>query len=107
MLVVLAAGFPRIHLLSGILNCDAVALLDQAFQLLRVAFDPKEVIIGQFGPLGFGGANKLVELALECVFVHCRHLFAGLNNQTHAWPTGSKAREKVSNMRVFGGRAWS
>src|SRR5436190_22072527 len=64
------ARFKSIELLLGFVASNAVTLLSCAEQLVSLAFDTIEIIIGQFAPLFLDLASKLLPIAFDSVPVH-------------------------------------
>src|SRR3569833_1373031 len=59
-----------LHLFFGFVASGAVALLHESGQALGVAFDLEKLVIRELAPSGFGLADQLLPLALDCVLVH-------------------------------------
>jgi hypothetical protein len=56
--------------LTDVLLLVAGSLLDPARELVHVAFDFQEVVVGHLGPLLLDFALKLVPFALDLILVH-------------------------------------
>src|SRR5208337_2561399 len=59
-----------IHLLLCHVLSDAVALLDLSYQLVSLAVDGREIVIGQFAPLLFHFTHRLLPLSFDLIPVH-------------------------------------
>jgi hypothetical protein len=59
-----------LHLVLGLFTGTAVFLLDQADQLVLLAADPVEVVIGEFAHHDFNTPPHLLPLAGKDVLVH-------------------------------------
>src|SRR6185503_2856184 len=62
--------FPVTHLLVGFILGDAVVLLDAADQLVALAGDAIELVVGDLAPLLLGFALELAPIAFDAVPVH-------------------------------------
>jgi hypothetical protein len=54
----------------GFFPCFTVPLLNEARELVGVAFCLGQVVIGQLAPCGLGLADQLFPLALSDIFIH-------------------------------------
>src|SRR5215471_1573906 len=61
---------PLVDLPFGLVASDAVAFLNFAHELLRLALDEVQIVIGQHAPLLANLALELVPLSLERILVH-------------------------------------
>ena len=77
-----ATGFPFTDLLFSLFFGDAIALLHGTFQLLQIAANAHEIIVGQLAPFGLGCADELIELAFDGVVVHDLRLWLGGMDET-------------------------
>src|SRR6185369_12681382 len=68
------ARLPRLQLLLGLVLADAVRALDLADQLVAVAGDPVQVVVGELAPLLLHFALRLLPVALDAIPVHCEFL---------------------------------
>ena len=66
----LQPGLPIAHLLVGFVAADAIALLDAADQLVALAADAIELVVGQLALLLLGLALELAPIAFDAVPVH-------------------------------------
>src|SRR6478609_5763516 len=64
------AALPIGDLLLGLVAADAVALLDATQQLVALAGDDVEIVVGQLAPLLLDLALELLPVALDGVLVH-------------------------------------
>jgi hypothetical protein len=70
-------GLELLHLLFGFFLLDAVALLDTPDELVALAFDTGQIVIGQLAPLFLDLALELIPIALGRIpihvgsFIHC------------------------------------
>src|SRR5258708_9662690 len=64
------ARFPFLELLLGLVLADAVGVLDLADQLVALAGDLVELIVGQLAPLLFHFALRLLPVACDAIPVH-------------------------------------
>jgi len=55
-------GEPSIHVLAGLVLGDAVALLNLALELIALAVDGREVVVGEVAPLLLDLARELFQL---------------------------------------------
>jgi hypothetical protein len=77
-----AMGLPFLDLLIGLIDRDAISLLHDTLKLLDVTSHCQKIVICQSTPLGFRGANKLLELALDGISVHKSLLLLVLQLET-------------------------
>src|SRR5215207_5228599 len=64
------ARLPVLDLPFGFVAADAVTFLDASEQLVALAGDDVEVVVGQLAPLLLGLALELFPVAFDGVFVH-------------------------------------
>src|SRR5690242_4555968 len=64
------ARFPLADLLLGLVLADAVRVLDLADELVALAGDGVEVVVGQLAPLRFHGALRLLPVSCDAIPVH-------------------------------------
>src|SRR5262249_11492756 len=67
----LPPGPPVLDLLLGLIPRDAVALLDAAHELVALAVDDREVVIGQLAPALLDLAGELLPIAGDLIPIHC------------------------------------
>src|SRR4051812_977362 len=67
---ILLARFPVVHLLLGFVLADAVGLLDAAEQLVALAGDAVEVVVGQLAPLLLHFALRHLPVAFDAIPIH-------------------------------------
>jgi len=85
-----ATGFPFADLLFRFFHGNAITLLHGTFQLLEIAADAHEVVIGKLAPLGFRCADELIELAFDGVVIHVVRLCLGGDYETFETASGSR-----------------
>lgn len=68
--VATARRFERFHLVFGIVAGKAVAFLHRSQQLVPLALDAIEVVVGQLSPLLFHASAKLLPLAFNGIPIH-------------------------------------
>jgi hypothetical protein len=61
---------PAVDLLSGLILGVAVALLEQAFELILLAVDDVQVVVSELTPLLLHLAFSLFPVALDAIPVH-------------------------------------
>src|SRR5262245_6060756 len=62
--------FPVLHLALGLVAADAVGFLHLADQLVALAVDLGDLIVGQLAPLGLDLAAELLPVAFDAIPVH-------------------------------------
>src|SRR5690348_9128495 len=65
---------PIIHVLAHHILSQAIALLDDAFELLTLSVDHGQIVVGEFAPFLFDLALSLFPISFDAVPVHSRHL---------------------------------
>src|SRR4026209_2728539 len=85
------AGFPILHLLLGLVLADAVRVLDLADELVALAGDAVDVVVGELAPLLFHFALHLLPVAFDAIPVHACS-FTVAYQQSAVIPTGSATR---------------
>ena len=92
----LLRAVPVVDVLADLVLGDAVALLDLAFELVALAGDDVEVVVGQLAPLLLDLALDLLPVSFNaipihslnppfCWVVHDQRLCAGDGSATHQW----------------------
>ena len=66
---------PLLDLTLGLILGDSVTLLDATNQLVLLAVDDREIIVGQLAPLLLHLAGDLLSIAFDAIPVHVSLLF--------------------------------
>src|SRR3954467_2324230 len=66
----LLRAVPVVDILAHLIPGDAVALLDLAFELVALAADDIEIVIGQLAPLLFNLAFDLFPISFHAIPIH-------------------------------------
>jgi hypothetical protein len=62
---------PLADLLGGFFFCDSVTFLDSAGELVLLAGDDVEIVIGELASVLFDGTFHLLPLSFNLIAVHC------------------------------------